>query len=241
MKKLPLITLLFWVLKVAATTLGETLGDTFSMTLHIGYGLSTLLLLAGFLGALSAQLKTQAYRPILYWSVILFTSTAGTTLSDFLDRSLRLGYLKGSLLLVLSLAGILSFWRIRLGTLSLDRVNGRGPELLYWMTILISNTLGTALGDFLADDSGLGFSGGALCIGSLIGVCILLYRFTGISRILLFWVAFILTRPFGATLGDFLQKEQGGLALGSAGSSLILALILVLGLWVSIRKKSLAP
>ncbi|WP_282343885.1 MULTISPECIES: hypothetical protein [Pseudomonas] len=229
MNKLPQITLAFWIMKICATTLGETAGDLLSMTLDVGYAMSSLILLSAFLVTLVAQLASKRYNPPLYWAVILSTSTAGTTMSDFMDRTLGLGYASGSALLIGILAVIFAVWKLSGSTLAVDRIRGFKGELFYWVAILFSNTLGTALGDYLADDSGLGFGGGALLIGSLIaGIAVLHYR-TRISTVLLFWVAFVLTRPFGATLGDFLTKplEKGGLDFGTVGASAFLGAILV--------------
>lgn len=227
--KIPAVTLSFWVMKICATTLGETAGDLLSMTLGVGYLWSSVILLAGFGTTLAAQLGVRRYHPFLYWSVILSTSTAGTTMSDFMDRTLKLGYTAGSAILLGLLVAVLGAWRAAEGTLSVSRVRTLRAEVFYWTAILISNTLGTALGDFLADDSGLGFAGGAALIGGLIGAVALAYFFTKISRTALFWAAFVLTRPFGATMGDVLTKkhEQGGLGFGTAGSSAVLAAVLV--------------
>lgn len=230
MNKLPQITLAFWVMKICATTLGETAGDLLSMTLDVGYALSSLILISVFLVTLVAQLSVKRYIPPLYWAVILSTSTAGTTMSDFMDRTLELGYATGSAVLIMILIAIFVLWHLSGTSFSVDRIHTFKAELFYWVTILFSNTLGTALGDYLADDSGLGFAGGALLIGSIIGVIVLAHFFTRISTVLLFWMAFILTRPFGATLGDFLTKahDKGGLDLGTVGSSAILGAILVI-------------
>jgi uncharacterized membrane-anchored protein len=227
--KLPGITGAFWIMKICATTLGETAGDLLSMTLNVGYAVSSLILLAVFLATLGTQLAGKTHRPFLYWSVILSTSTAGTTLSDFMDRTLGLGYATGSSILLGLLIAILVYWRVTEASMSVDKIRTRKVEVIYWMTILISNTLGTALGDFLADDSGLGFAGGALLIGGLLALVVAAYFWTKISRVALFWIAFILTRPFGATLGDVLTKthEKGGLGFGTIGSSAVLAVILV--------------
>jgi uncharacterized membrane-anchored protein len=230
MRKLPAITAAFWVMKICATTLGETAGDLLSMTLDVGYALSSLILIGFFLVTVLGQLSAKRYHPALYWSVIVSTSTAGTTMSDYMDRTLDLGYALGSSLLVALLLVALLVWRAVEGTLSIDRIATRRAEAFYWCAILFSNTLGTALGDFLADDSGLGFAGGAALIGGLLAVVVALTFFTRLSRVLLFWVAFVLTRPFGATMGDVLTKptERGGLALGTVGSSAVLAGVLVL-------------
>lgn len=236
--KLPAITLTFWVMKICATTLGETAGDLLSMTLHVGYALSSIILLSSFLVTVVVQLTVKKHHPVIYWAVILSTSTAGTTLSYYMDRTLGLGYATGSLILVSLLALTLVAWRVAEKSLSVTNVQTQRGEIFYWSAILFSNTLGTALGDFLADDSGLGFSGGAILIGSLLAVLVVAYYFTKLSHVLLFWVAFVLTRPFGATFGDLLTKgqEKGGLDFGTKGSSLILFLILAALIVISIRK-----
>ncbi|MFD2784744.1 COG4705 family protein [Hymenobacter rubripertinctus] len=229
MKKLPEITLLFWIMKICATTLGETAGDLLAQTLNVGYAVSSIILLGIFLVTLVGQLAARRYIPALYWAVILATSTAGTTMSDYMDRTLGLGYATGALILVTILAVILGAWWLSEKSLSVTDVQSRRAELFYWTAILFSNTLGTALGDYLADDSGLGFAGGALLIGSLLAVVVLAHYFTRVSAVLLFWVAFVLTRPFGATVGDLLTKDtsKNGLGFGTVGSSLILFAVLV--------------
>ena len=228
MNKIPQITLLFWVMKISATTLGETAGDLLSMTMDVGYAVSSLILFSIFLATLVGQLLSKKYHPWLYWTVILSTSTAGTTMSDYMDRTLGLGYAKGSMILVGILASIFAYWRATEKSLSVVEIRTFKVEMLYWMAILFSNTLGTALGDYLADDSGLGFAGGAALIGGLLVLVVAIARFTNISRVLLFWIAFVLTRPFGATLGDVLTKthDNGGLGFGTIGSSAVLAVIL---------------
>ena len=230
MNKIPQVTLAFWIMKICATTLGETAGDLLSMTLNIGYAISSVILIGFFLVTVITQLLVKKYHPIIYWAVILSTSTAGTTLSDYMDRTLGLGYANGSMILVSMLILILFIWRFTEKSLSVTNIKSRRAEIFYWTTILISNTLGTALGDFLADDSGLGFSGGALLIGSLLLLLTLAFYFTKLSRVLLFWLAFVLTRPFGATFGDLLTKtpEKGGLNFGTIGSSAILFGILAI-------------
>ncbi|KIF63859.1 membrane protein [Pseudomonas fluorescens] len=229
MNKLPQITLAFWVMKICATTLGETAGDLLSMTLNVGYAMSSLILISVFVMTLITQLMARTYKPLLYWLVILSTSTAGTTMSDFMDRTLGLGYATGSTILIAILLAIFVAWRLSGDSLNVSKVQTFRGEMFYWMAILFSNTLGTALGDYLADDSGLGFAGGALLIGSTIAAVVLLKYFTKISPVLLFWVAFVLTRPFGATLGDLMTKphEKGGLDFGTIGSSAVLAGILL--------------
>ncbi len=227
--KVAQVNLAFWVMKICATTLGETAGDLLSMTLHVGYAVSSVILLTAFALSLLAQLKSPVFHPGLYWTVILTTSTAGTTMSDFMDRTLGLGYATGSLILVTCLGVVLLTWRATQKSLSVDRIVSIRAELFYWVAILVSNTLGTALGDYLADDSGLGFFGGALLIAGLIALVVVLAYGTRIDRVMLFWIAFVLTRPFGATFGDLLTKsgEAGGLGFGTIGSSLVLALVLV--------------
>ena len=238
MSKLPQITLAFWIMKICATTLGETAGDLLSMTLNVGYTASSLILFSAFLVLLLIQLSSKKYHPALYWSVILATSTAGTTMSDFMDRTLGLGYMKGSLILLTILLAILAYWYFSENSMSVVKIRTFRVEVLYWVAILFSNTLGTALGDFLADDSGLGFLGGAVLIGSLIAVVAAAAYFTRVSRVLLFWIAFVLTRPFGATFGDLLTKPvaNGGIGFGTVGSSAVLLTILVIGVLVTLVK-----
>lgn len=229
MNKLPQITLAFWVMKICATTLGETAGDLLSMTLNVGYALSSVMLISVFLVTLVTQLLSRTYHPVLYWLVILSTSTAGTTMSDFMDRTLGLGYATGSAILIGILMLTFALWRLSGNPLDVNRITSRKGELFYWVAILFSNTLGTALGDYLADDSGLGFAGGALLIGSAIALVVVVRYWTRISTVVLFWIAFVLTRPFGATLGDFLTKphEKGGLDFGTVGSSAVLGAVLL--------------
>lgn len=229
LNKVPQITLAFWIIKICATTLGETGGDMLSMTLGLGYLASTGVFFAIFLATLAAQIRAKAYNPVLYWLVILSTTTAGTTLSDFLDRTAHLGYLGGSALLIAILVGVLAAWRLTLGSITFDHVTDPKVEAFYWVTILFSNTLGTALGDFAADNAGLGYLGGAALFGGALALILAAYFFTRISRTALFWMAFVLTRPLGATLGDMLTKthEKGGLDLGTIPSSLVLAVAVV--------------
>lgn len=239
MNKLPQITLCFWIMKICATTLGETAGDLLSMTMNVGYATSSMILLGMFVVTLVLQLLSKSFHPLLYWTVILSTSTAGTTMSDYMDRTLGLGYAKGSMILIAILASILMLWRFNTGSLSVDNIRTRKAELFYWFAILFSNTLGTALGDFLADDSGLGFAGGALLIASLLALITGAAFYTRTSKILLFWLAFILTRPFGATMGDVLTKthEKGGLGFGTVNASIILALILGIVMLLTYKKE----
>jgi len=236
--KIPQITIAFWVMKICATTLGETAGDLLSMTLKIGYGLSSLILFSFFLITLTLQLIAKKHNPILYWLVILSTSTAGTTMSDYMDRTLGLGYASGSLILVLLLLMILSVWKWSEKSISITNINTRQGESFYWAAILFSNTLGTAIGDFLADDSGLGFLGGALLIGSTLALLVVSNYKSNLSNVFLFWAAFILTRPFGATFGDLLTKpvEKGGLNFGTIGASMVLFAILVVLIIIQNKK-----
>ena len=242
MSKLPQITVAFWIMKICATTLGETAGDLLSMTLNVGYAVSSAILLSFFFIILTAQLFSKKYHPIIYWLVILATSTAGTTISDYMDRTLGLGYATGSLILSALLIATLLIWKATEKTLAVTDIKSRRAEIFYWTAILFSNTLGTALGDFLADNSGLGFFGGAILIGSLLLVIVLAYYFTKISRVILFWLAFVLTRPFGATFGDLLTKppEKGGLNFGTTISSLILFIILAILVVVAVKKNKSA-
>lgn len=215
-------------MKICATTLGETAGDLVSMTLNVGYALSSIILLSLFLVTLFFQLIASRFNPARYWSVILATSTAGTTISDFMDRTLGFGYAKGSLCLLALLVLVLMLWRSIEKTLSVSTIETTRAESFYWLAILTSNTLGTALGDFLADDSGLGFAGGAALISGLIAMIALAAYLTRLNRVMLFWLAFVLTRPLGATLGDLLTKTPaaGGLDFGTVGSSVVLGTIL---------------
>lgn len=230
MDKLPKITLVFWIMKICATTLGETAWDLLAQTLKVGYATSTIILMSIFLITLIAQLLSKRHHPFLYWAVILSTSTAGTTMSDYMDRTLGLGYGIGTAILVSILIVIFIFWKKSGATLDVHNIRTTKVEALYWIAILFSNTLWTALGDFLADSSGLGFGGGALLIWSLIGLVIIAKYYTKISPILLFWIAFVLTRPFGATFGDLMTKshEKWWLAFGTMGSSAVLLSILLI-------------
>ena len=244
MKKIPEVTLLFWIMKICATTLGETGGDLLAQTLQVGYAVSSLLFIGFFLVALAGQLAARRYVPWLYWAVILATSTAGTTMSDYMDRTLGLGYATGSAILITILVVVLGTWRLSEKSLSVSDISSRRGELFYWTAILFSNTLGTALGDFLADDSGLGFGGGALLIGGALALVVLAHYVTRLSPVLLFWVAFVLTRPFGATFGDLLTKPvaHNGLGFGTQGSSLILLGLLVgLVIYTTLRPRPALP
>lgn len=227
--KVATVTFAFWVMKICATTVGETGGDLLSMTLKIGYAASSLVLIGFFIVALVLQLRAKRFHPFLYWAVILATSTAGTTLSDFMDRSLGLGYATGATLIATTLVAVLATWCLTTGSIAVDHIRDPKIETFYWIAILVSNTLGTALGDFLADSSGLGYGLSNLLIAAGIGLTVLAYFFTRISRTVLFWIAFVLTRPFGATMGDLLTKtpDKGGLGFGTIGSTAVLLAILV--------------
>lgn len=240
MNKLPAITISFWIMKICATTLGETAGDLLAQTLKIGYAISSMILLCFFLITLPIQLNSKKFHPLIYWAVILATSTAGTTMSDYMDRTLGLGYATGSLILVSLLIITLILWKSTEKSLSVTDIKSLRGKVFYWTAILFSNTLGTALGDFLADDSGLGFIGGAVLIGGLLVCIVLAYYFSKISHVILFWLAFVLTRPFGATFGDLLTNplEKGGLNFGTIGSSLILFVMLAVLVIVSIIKNN---
>lgn len=236
--KLPEITAIFWFTKITATTLGETGGDWLSMTMSAGYLISTILFFLFFLVSLGFQLRSEKHHPFLYWTVIIATSTAGTTMSDYMDRTLELGYAKGAGILIAILIGILVLWKLSVGTLSVDKIKTRKAEIFYWSAILFSNTLGTALGDFLSDDSGFGFINSWLLIFGILILILGLTFLTKLSRVFLFWIAFILTRPFGATFGDVLTKkvEDGGLNLGRGYTSLILLVILLTTITLYFRK-----
>ncbi len=227
--KVPEVTLLFWIIKVAATTLGETGGDAVSMSMNLGYLVGTGIFAVIFAVAVSAQIKAKNFHPMLYWTTIIATTTVGTTLADFADRSLGIGYTGGVALLCLLLAGSLFVWHRSLGTISVTSISTAKAEMFYWVTIMFSQTLGTALGDWIADTAGLGYGGGAIVFGSLLGLVAVAYYWTKISRTTLFWAAFILTRPLGAVVGDFLDKpiEKGGLALSRYSASAALLVFIV--------------
>lgn len=227
--KVPQVTLFFWVLKIAATTLGETGGDAVSMSMGLGYLAATAIFAAIFVAAVAAQIRAERFHPSLYWLTIVATTTVGTTLADFADRSLGIGYSGGSAFLLALLLGSLALWRRALGTVSVSSVSTPRAEAFYWGTILFSQTLGTALGDWTADTQGLGYLGGVGVFVVLLAAVVAAYALTGISRTVLFWAAFILTRPLGAVVGDFLDKpvDVGGLAVSRYTVSLALAAFMV--------------
>ncbi|HWF05783.1 MAG TPA: hypothetical protein VHA06_19000 [Candidatus Angelobacter sp.] len=241
--KVPQVALAFWIIKIAATTLGETGGDALSMTLNLGYLLSTAIFMVCFLAALAAQIRTKAFHPFLYWTVIVTTTTVGTTMADYADRSLGFGYVGGSLILFALLMVVLGLWRFTVGSISFRDITTTTVEVFYWITILFSNTLGTALGDFLSDTPGIGYERGAMIFGGALALIAAAYFFTSTSRTLLFWMAFILTRPLGATLGDLLTKPlaNGGLNLSRISSSLVIAVFMVLCILVTGRKAGQHP
>jgi len=230
--KVPEVTLGFWILKVLATTLGETGGDAVSMSMNLGYLVSTGIFLVLFVAALVAQIRAQQFHPFLYWITIIASTTVGTTLADFADRSLGIGYTGGSALLLALLLTSLLVWRLALGSVDIGSVSSPRSEFFYWLTIMFSQTLGTALGDWVADTAGLGYLGGAAIFGALLLAIALATLWTRLSRVALFWAAFILTRPLGAVVGDFLDKPvaQGGLALSRYTASAILLIVIAIGI-----------
>ena len=225
LSKVPHVTLGFWIVKIFATTVGETGGDALSMTLQLGYLVSTLIFLGFFVVTLTAQVASKRFHPVFYWAVVVATTTVGTTTSDYLDRTLGLGYIKSSIMLFCLVLAVLAAWHFTTGKIEFERITTRKEETFYWVTILVSNTLGTALGDFVATDTGLGFEKGALVFAALIAIVAALHYFTDIPDSILFWSAYVLTRPLGATLGDTLTKPhtEGGLGLGRITCSLVIA------------------
>ena len=234
LSKVPAVTLYFWIVKILATTLGETGGDTITMTLNWGYLAGTALFAVALIVLIVAQIRTESFNRWLYWATIVASTTFGTTMADFADRSLGIGYTGGSSLLLACLLGVLGLWFWSEGTVSVNTVSTPKVEAFYWATITFSQTLGTALGDWTADTGGLGYEGGALLFGAGLAVLAALYFWTSISRVALFWAAFILTRPLGATVGDFLDKptDHGGLALSRPLASAVIAVVIVLCLLI---------
>ena len=215
LSKVPEVTFIFWIIKIAATTLGETGGDAVSMSMELGYLVGTGIFAAVFVGAVVAQIKAPRFYPFLYWATIIASTTVGTTLADYADRSLGIGYAGGASLLFILLMASLATWHWALGSDSVNTVSSPKAEMFYWVTIMFSQTLGTAVGDWTADSAGLGYTGGVIIFGSLLALVVAAYLWTNLSRTALFWSAFILTRPLGAVVGDFLDKptDSGGLAL----------------------------
>ena len=230
LSKVPEVTLIFWIIKILATTLGETGGDTLSMSMKLGYLESTGIFAAIFIAAVIIQIQAKKFHPVIYWTTIIATTTVGTTLADFADRSLGIGYAGGTTLLFALLMASLFIWYRALGSVAVDTVSSPKSEMFYWMTIMFSQTLGTALGDWTADTAGLGYEGGALVFGAMLAVIAVAYYRTKISHTVLFWAAFILTRPLGAVVGDFLDKPvvKGGLALSRYSASLTLVFLIIL-------------
>jgi uncharacterized membrane-anchored protein len=229
LSKIPAVTLGFWIIKIAATTLGETGGDTVTMTLNWGYLTGTALFLGVLTVLVVVQILAIKFHPWLYWATIVASTTFGTTMADFADRSLGIGYTGGATVLFVCLIAVLALWYRSEGTISVDTVTTPEVEAFYWAAITFSQTLGTALGDWMADTGGLGYEGGALVFGAGLVVIAGLNFWTNVSRVLLFWAAFILTRPLGATVGDFLDKpvDEGGLALSRPLASAVLAIFIV--------------
>ena len=229
LSKVPEVTLTFWVIKILATTLGETGGDAVSMSMNLGYALASIIFVGIFGAAVAFQVAPKSFHPFRYWAVIVATTTLGTTLADFADRSLNIGYTGGSVLLFILLMASLAVWHRSVGSISVDTITSPRVEMFYWGTILFSQTLGTALGDWVADTNGLGYEGGALIFSAGLALIAAGYLFSNVSHTLLFWAAFILTRPLGATLGDLLDKpiDHGGFAFSRLHASGILAIIMI--------------
>jgi len=230
--KVPEVTLLFWIIKIFATTLGETGGDAVSMSMNLGYLVSTGIFFIIFMAAVIIQIFAKKFHPVLYWTTIIATTTVGTTLADFTDRSLGIGYAGGSSILLLLLLSSLFIWYRALGSIAVATINTPKAEIFYWVTIMFSQTLGTALGDWVADTEGFGYLSSAIIFGSLLAITAILYYRSKVSHTLLFWGAFILTRPLGAVVGDFLDKpiSKGGLELSrySASAALLFSIVALL-------------
>jgi uncharacterized membrane-anchored protein len=229
LSKVPEVTLIFWIIKILATTFGETGGDAVSMSMNLGYLVGTEIFAAIFIFAVIAQISAKRFHPVIYWTTIIATTTVGTTLADFADRSLGIGYSGGTAILFTLLMASLLIWYRALGSVAVDTVNSPKSEMFYWITIMFSQTLGTALGDWTADTAGLGYGGGAIVFGTMLAVIAAAYLRTKISHTVLFWAAFILTRPLGAVVGDFLDKpiSNGGLELSRYSASAALFLLIV--------------
>lgn len=239
LSKVPELTVIFWIIKIAATTLGETAGDALSMSLDLGYLISTAIFAAIFVVAVLVQIKARQFHPLIYWTTIVATTTVGTTLADFADRSLGIGYTGGSSLLFGLLLVSLGVWYKTMGSINVKKITSPKVEVFYWVTIMFSQTLGTALGDWTADTAGMGYLGAAVLFGGLLALTVGLYFWTRVSRTFLFWAAFILTRPLGAVLGDFLDKplDHGGLALSRFTASAAL-LVLMVGCILIFRQRA---
>ncbi|MEK6777353.1 MAG: hypothetical protein AABY87_10820 [bacterium] len=236
--KVPEVTLIFWIIKILATTLGETGGDAVSMSMNLGYLVSTGIFAAIFLFSVIAQVSAKKFHPVLYWTTIIATTTVGTTLADLVDRSFGIGYAGGTTILLTLLLASLFLWHRALGSIAVDTVCSPESEMFYWVTIMFSQTLGTALGDWTADTAGLGYSGGAILFGAMLAVIAVAYYRTTISSTALFWAAFILTRPLGAVVGDFLDKPigKGGLDLSRYSASATLLVLIILSIFIFSQK-----
>ncbi len=228
--KVPEVTLVFWIIKILATTLGETGGDALSMSMNLGYLVSTAIFALIFVVAVVIQVRAEKFHPVIYWTTIIATTTVGTTLADFADRSLGVGYTGGTTILFVLLMTSLFIWYRTLGSVAVDTVKSPKSEVFYWITIMFSQTLGTALGDWLADDAGLGYGGSAMVFGGMLVLIAATYYLTKVSHTFLFWAAFILTRPLGAVVGDFLDKplSKGGLELSRYWASAVLLIMILI-------------
>lgn len=238
LSKVPEVTLIFWIIKILATTLGETGGDAVSMSMNLGYLVGTGIFSAIFIVAVITQISAKKFHPVIYWTTIIATTTVGTTLADFADRSLGIGYAGGTAILFILLMVSLLIWYRALGSVAVDTVSSPKSEMFYWITIMFSQTLGTALGDWTADTAGLGYGGGAMVFGVMLMVIAVAYYKTKISHTVLFWAAFILTRPLGAVVGDFLDKpiSKGGLELSRYSASATLFILIVLCIFIFSHK-----
>ena len=238
LSKVPEVTLMFWIIKILATTLGETGGDAVSMSMNLGYLVSTGIFAVIFTIAVVAQMSAKKFHPTLYWTTIIATTTVGTTLADYVDRSLGIGYLGGTTILFSLLMASLMVWHRTLGSIAVDSVGSPKSEMFYWVTIMLSQTLGTALGDWTADTAGMGYGGAAIVFSGMLLVVVALYYATSLSRTALFWTAFILTRPLGAVVGDFLDKpvSKGGLELSRYSASAVLLVLIVLCIFMFSHK-----
>jgi uncharacterized membrane-anchored protein len=240
LSKVPQVTLAFWAIKLLATTVGETGGDALSMTLDLGYAVASLIYVAFFAVTVAAQVGSPRYRPLCYWAAVVATTTVGTTVSDYLDRSVGLGYVKSSIALLCGVLLLLFVWRRTTGRIAFEKITTRRDEIFYWLTILVSNTLGTALGDFVATTTGIGFERGTLVFAGLLALVAAAHLWSRkIPPSALFWAAYVLTRPFGATLGDTLTKPraEGGLELGRISASLVIAALMIVGIILVARRE----
>lgn len=241
--KVPEVTLTFWIIKIAATTLGETGGDTVTMTMNLGYLTGTAIFLSALVVLVVLQIAAKRFHPVLYWATIIASTTAGTTMADFADRSLGIGYTGGSSVLFLCVMVVLGLWYWSEGSIAVTTVATPRVEAFYWAAITFSQTLGTALGDWMADSTGLGYEGGALVFAAGLAILAALYFWTSVSRVLLFWAAFILTRPLGATVGDFLDKplSDGGLALSRPIATAVIGAFIILCLVILPQRPGMHP